>query len=86
MSLTTEVQYTNDNLFRHLILQILICRVFQVVTNIGRLVEVDLASLLKLQVLKDDRVGAHVEKVEEDNWFDRDIFENIFHKNTNPAQ
>ena len=86
MSLTTEVQCTNDNLFRHLILQILICRVFQVVTNIGRLVQVDLASLFNLQVLKDDRVGARVENVEEDDRFDRDTFENIFYKNTNSAQ
>ena len=70
----------------YLILHVLICRVFQVVTNICCLVQVDLASFLNLQVLKDNGVGAAVEQIEEDDWFDSDAFENIFHKKPSPAR
>ena len=50
------------------------------------MVQVDLTSFLNLQVLKDNGVCAAVEEIEEDNWFDRDVFENIFDKKPNSAQ
>ena len=78
--------YVHSIYISYLILHSLICRVFQVVTNIGRLVQVDFASFLDLQVLEDNRVGGRVENVEKDNRFNRDPLENIFHKNTNSAQ
>ena len=70
----------------YLILHVLICRVFQVVTNISCLVQVDLASFLNLQVLKHNCVGAAIEQIKEYNRLDGDVFENIFHKKPNPAQ
>ena len=64
----------------YLILHLIICWILQVVTNIGCVVQVDLARFLNLQVLKDDGVGAAIEEIEKDNRFDRDVFENIFDK------
>ena len=64
----------------YLILHLIICWILQVVTNIGCVVQVDLACFLNLQVLKDDGVGAAIEEIEKDNGFDRDVFENIFDK------